>query len=98
MWMTSWLTSIRRSARRLRSRVSLLLPEGYRHRALLAARGVGCLSEHEAAAQPRRARVGIINLMPEAQRYEALLLTALGAGPTLVEPVWIRLKSHVYGS
>lgn len=52
-----------------------------------------------------RVRIGIINLMPQAERYEQLLLGALtrgmaylGADAAQLEPVWIRLASHGYAS
>lgn len=94
MSTTSWRTSSRRWPRRAADdQVSLLLPADYRHRALLAQRGVQCVE--------RRAdvlRVGIVNLMPNALQYEALLLTALREVSVCVEPIWIRLASHSYGS
>jgi homoserine O-succinyltransferase/O-acetyltransferase len=43
-------------------------------------------------------RVGIINVMPRAETYEAYLLRPLLAAGVDVEPVWIRLASHVYSS
>jgi homoserine O-succinyltransferase/O-acetyltransferase len=60
----------------------------------------------EAAAEPaRRAaranaplRVGIINIMPRAETYEAHLLRPLHAAGLPFEPVWVRLESHVYSS
>src|SRR5688572_21848247 len=36
--------------------------------------------------------------MPRAETYEAYLLRPLSAAPLPVEPVWIRLTSHVYSS
>jgi homoserine O-succinyltransferase len=51
-------------------------------------------------AQPAgsRLRVGIINIMPRAETYEANLTRPLARAPVAVEPVWIRLGSHVYSS
>lgn len=43
-------------------------------------------------------RVGIVNIMPRAESYEAYLLRPLGAAAGVVEPVWLRLESHVYSS
>ena len=43
-------------------------------------------------------RVGIINIMPRAESYEGYLLRSLGVAPSVVEPVWLRLESHVYSS
>jgi len=49
---------------------------------------------------PARAplRVGIINVMPRAETYEAYLLRPLLAAQLPLEPIWIRLTSHVYSS
>jgi homoserine O-succinyltransferase len=43
-------------------------------------------------------RVGILNVMPKAESYEPYLLRPLAYAPVHVEPVWIRLESHAYGS
>ena len=43
-------------------------------------------------------RVGIINIMPRAETYEAYLARPLAAAPVPVEPVWMRLESHTYSS
>jgi homoserine O-succinyltransferase/O-acetyltransferase len=43
-------------------------------------------------------RVGIINIMPRAETYEANLLRPLARAASAVSPVWIRLHSHAYGS
>lgn len=83
--------------------MALVLPRDHRFRAALEERGVRCLSaaDVEASGRPLR-RVGVINLMPKAEVYEELLLSALGAGLDgelgAVEPVWIRLQSHAYSS
>jgi len=53
----------------------------------------------ESRSGPRSTvRVGIINVMPRAESYEAYLLRPLLGATPLVEPVWIRLESHVYTS
>jgi homoserine O-succinyltransferase/O-acetyltransferase len=43
-------------------------------------------------------RIGVINVMPRAETYEAYLLRPLAAAGVAFEPVWIRLASHVYSS
>jgi homoserine O-succinyltransferase len=43
-------------------------------------------------------RIGIINVMPRAETYEAHLLRPLAQSSLPVEPVWMRLESHVYSS
>lgn len=51
------------------------------------------------AAWPSRPlRIGIINIMPKAETYERYLLQPLARSMLPVEPVWIRLRSHRYGS
>jgi homoserine O-succinyltransferase len=43
-------------------------------------------------------RVGIINIMPRLEAYEPLLLRRLAPASRTVEPVFVRLQSHRYGS
>jgi homoserine O-succinyltransferase/O-acetyltransferase len=49
-------------------------------------------------AARRPLRIAIINVMPRAETYEPFLLRPLATGRLSVNPVWIRLTSHVYGS
>jgi homoserine O-succinyltransferase/O-acetyltransferase len=56
------------------------------------------LAEEGTSAAQRPLRVGVINIMPRAETYEANLLRPLARASSLVSPVWIRLQSHVYGS
>lgn len=46
----------------------------------------------------RTLRVGIVNIMPRAETYETYLLRPLARATLAVSPVWIRLRSHEYGS
>ncbi len=46
----------------------------------------------------RALRVGVLNVMPKAESYEPYLLRPLAQAAELVEPVWLRLESHAYGS
>lgn len=55
-------------------------------------------SERAARDPDRTLRVGIINIMPRAESYEGYLLRPLEAAARGVEPVWLRLESHVYSS
>lgn len=55
------------------------------------------LATSEAAAGPRL-RVGIINIMPRLEAYEPSLLGPLAEHAELVEPVFVRLRSHGYQS
>ncbi|MGD0673792.1 MAG: homoserine O-succinyltransferase [Polyangiaceae bacterium] len=46
----------------------------------------------------RPIRIGIINIMPKAEAYESSLLRPLVSSGLSIEPIWVRLKSHRYGS
>jgi homoserine O-succinyltransferase len=52
---------------------------------------------HASAGRPRL-RIGIINIMPQAELYESMLLGPLARAFFEVEVVWIRLRSHSYSS
>jgi homoserine O-succinyltransferase len=41
-------------------------------------------------------RIGIVNIMPLGHEYELNLLNSLGFTNFIVQPIWIRLKSHTY--
>ncbi len=43
-------------------------------------------------------RIGIVNLMPEAEKYEHSILSRLGRSERNILPVWIRSEVHTYGS
>ncbi len=47
---------------------------------------------------PAPVRLGVVNIMPRADEYEAPLLVALERTGRKVEPVWIRLETHLYRS
>lgn len=79
--------------------MSVVLPHGYQHRSTLEQRGVLCLSQEEANhADIRPLRIGILNIMPQGETYEPFLLFPLSRTIIQVEPVWIRLHSHMYKS
>ncbi len=46
----------------------------------------------------RPLRVGVINIMPRVEDYEAYVARPLLEAPFPVTPVWIRLRTHVYSS
>lgn len=57
----------------------------------------------DAGAQPalwslRPLRIGVINIMPHAEAYEAHIVRPIDRAALPVELVWIRLLSHVYAS
>jgi homoserine O-succinyltransferase/O-acetyltransferase len=70
--------------------MAIVLPPGH-PRAQLG------VSEHDAAGRPR-VRIGVINIMPRLEVYEAYLLEPLARLAALVEPVFVRLGSHGYQS
>jgi homoserine O-succinyltransferase len=79
--------------------MSVILPNGYKHRSKLEQRGVLCISEEEAnRADIRPLRIGILNIMPKGEVYEPLLLYPLSRTIIQVEPIWLRLRSHTYKS
>jgi homoserine O-succinyltransferase len=51
-----------------------------------------------AEARARPVRVGVVNIMPRAETYEADVLRPLALAPLAVDPVWIRLRTHRYAS
>ena len=77
--------------------MSVILPNKYKHRSKLEERGILCISEEEATrADIRPLRIGILNIMPKGEVYEPLLLYPLSRTIIQVEPVWLRLHSHIY--
>ena len=66
-------------------------------RVALQRNGVDCISAQDARRQDiRPLRIGILNIMPDAEKYEFNLLFPLGRSILQIVPVWIRLQSHTY--
>ena len=79
--------------------MTIILPNDYHARKALINSGVYCITEANAQKQDiRPLRIGILNIMPMAQTYEFSVLYPLGRSLIQIEPVWIRLKNHVYQS
>ena len=79
--------------------MTLVVPNNPRLKERLEARGVDCVESAAAELMKiRPLRIGILNIMPKAQEYEVNLLEPLGRPILQIEPVWIRLKTHVYRS
>ena len=77
--------------------MTIVLPENYHAWNMLKDRGILCISREQAMREDIRAlRIGILNIMPEAEKYEASLLFPLGRSVIQIEPVWIRLATHGY--
>jgi homoserine O-succinyltransferase len=77
--------------------VTIILPQHYHARRALEDSRVLCITpEHAVRQDIRPLRIGILNVMPMAETYEYSLLLPLGRSIIQIEPVWIRLKTHVY--
>jgi len=79
--------------------MTIVIPDDYHAKEALENRRIRCIPAAQAARQDIRAlRIGILNIMPEAESYEFNLLFPLGRSVLQITPVWIRLKSHSYSS
>ena len=79
--------------------MTIVLPENYHAFDALVQQRIKCIGTEEALHQDIRAlRIGILNIMPRAERYEFNLLFPLGRSVLQIEPVWIRLNDHLYKS
>ena len=79
--------------------MAIIVPENYHAKQALENARVHCISTFAAQKQDiRPLRIGILNIMPEANTYEYNILFPLGRAIIQVEPVWIRLKTHSYSS
>ncbi len=79
--------------------MTIVLPKDYHARSALEKRRVLCIDQETALREDIRAlRIGILNIMPSAERYEYSLLFPLGRSVIQIEPVWLKLKTHAYNS
>ncbi len=79
--------------------MTIVIPDDYHAKEALENRRIRCIPAARAAKQDIRAlRIGILNIMPEAESYEFNLLFPLGRSVLQITPIWIRLKSHSYSS
>ena len=79
--------------------MTIVLQKDYHAKAALEQRRVLCIDQNQALKEDIRAlRIGILNVMPQAERYEFSLLYPLGRSVLQVEPIWIRLETHKYNS
>ncbi|MFP4418015.1 MAG: homoserine O-succinyltransferase [Chitinivibrionales bacterium] len=79
--------------------MTVVLPQDYHAKAALEKRKILCKTQQQALREDIRAlRIGILNIMPKAETYEFNLLHPLGRSILQIEPVWIRLKTHIYKS
>jgi homoserine O-succinyltransferase/O-acetyltransferase len=79
--------------------MTIVLQKDYHAKAALEQRRVICIDQNQALKEDIRAlRIGILNIMPQAERYEFSLLYPLGRSVLQIEPIWIRLETHKYNS
>lgn len=79
--------------------MSIIIPQDYHIKDVLEQRRVHCITQYEAERQDiRPLRIGILNIMPQAEAYEYSMLFPLGRSIIQIEPVWLRLHSHRYTS
>jgi homoserine O-succinyltransferase len=79
--------------------MTVILPQNYHGRNTLDRIRVPWKTREDALREDIRAlRIGILNIMPQADTYEFNLLQPMGHSVIQVEPVWIRLKMHAYTS
>ena len=77
----------------------IVVPENYHIKEALEKSQVLCISQEKALREDIRAlRIGILNIMPQAETYEYSLLHPLGRSVMQIEPIWIKLKTHTYKS
>ena len=79
--------------------MTIVLPKNYHIKEELEKSRVFCIPHEQAIKEDIRAlRIGILNVMPVAETYEFSLLHPLGRSVLQIEPVWIKLHTHVYSS
>jgi homoserine O-succinyltransferase len=79
--------------------MTVVVPKDYHIKDQLESSRVQCVTDERASREDIRAlHIGILNIMPQAEKYEFSLLRPLGRSVMQIEPVWIRLNSHAYSS
>ncbi len=77
----------------------VVVPKDYHIKNELESANIQCISHDQALKEDIRAlRIGMLNIMPQAESYEYSLLNPLGQSVIQIEPVWIRLETHTYSS
>lgn len=77
----------------------IVIPEDYHIKEALENSQILCITRETALKEDIRAlRIGILNIMPQAETYEFSLLHPLGKSVMQIEPIWIILKTHTYSS
>ncbi|MGM0432417.1 MAG: homoserine O-succinyltransferase [Spirochaetota bacterium] len=79
--------------------MAIIVPQNYHIEHQLRERRVHCITPEQASHQDiRPLRIGILNIMPQAEKYEFNLLFPLGRSIIQIEPVWLKLHTHGYSS
>jgi homoserine O-succinyltransferase len=79
--------------------MTIVLEKDYHAKNALEQRRVLCVDHDQALKEDIRAlRIGVLNIMPQAETYEFSLLYPLGRSVLQIEPIWIRLETHKYAS
>ena len=77
--------------------MALILPRSYHKISAVERNHISWIEPELAKRQDiRPLRIGILNIMPLGKQYEFNLLHPLGLSPLQIEPIWIRLQSHLY--
>ena len=77
--------------------MTIVLPDNDHAKTIMETHSIPSLLREEALHQNiRPLRIGILNIMPQGEKYEFNLLHPLGLSIIQVDPVWIRLNSHTY--
>ena len=77
--------------------MTLIIRSDYHAVHLIEKNGIKWISLDQAKVQDiRPLRIGILNIMPLGEQYELNLLNPLGLSILQIEPIWIKLQSHVY--
>ncbi len=77
--------------------MTLIIRSDYHAVPLIEKNGIKWISLDQAQSQDiRPLRIGILNIMPLGEQYELNLLNPLGLSILQIEPIWIKLQSHIY--
>ena len=77
--------------------MTLIIRPDYHAVPLIEKNGIKWISLDQAKSQDiRPLRIGLLNIMPLGETYELNLLNPLGLSILQIEPIWIKLESHIY--
>lgn len=77
----------------------LVVPENNPNTPLWREHRIACIVDPSGLeGRPEPLRIGLFNIMPEAEKYEFSIIRPLGLSEIPVAPVWIRSSTHDYRS